>query len=73
MLADKVRENHTKFINRPPSCHLINTAMGGLTHMQLVFLRRMILVRLVKRYSSDKQSIPIGGADITITQWTLTK
>ena len=30
-------------------------------------LRRVMLVRLAKRYSSDKQSIFIGGTDIPIT------
>jgi hypothetical protein len=41
--------------------------MGGLTKMQPVLLRRMILVRLAQRFNSEKQSVPIGGADIPIT------
>jgi hypothetical protein len=43
------------------------TSFGGLTHMHPVQLRRPMMVRLAKRYSSDKQSIYIGGTDIPIT------
>jgi hypothetical protein len=43
------------------------TGMGGLTKMQPVLLRQMILVRLAKHFNSEKQSIPIGGANIPIT------
>jgi hypothetical protein len=43
------------------------TGLGGLKHMQPVYLRRIMLVRLAQRYSSDKQSIRIGGTDIPIT------
>jgi hypothetical protein len=46
----------------------LKTGLGGLTHMQPVYLRRVMLVRLAKRYSSDKHSIHIGGTDIPITQ-----